>query len=294
MNPSPLAGAILEGNLDKVDWRKACFSDTPVNMRILERRLETHGLNQINIRIIVTRRNISDEAIRLIRRLFELDAFGVTDELVYLSQNNRALEIFKGYEDKIDWRSLSAVPSAIPLLRENLDKVCWVRLSRNGAATPLLRENIEKVNWSLHSEFAEDVSLLSEEGNLERVNWSRLSENPFAISLLKKNVDRINWYSLCKNPSPECIPLLVEYIQSRDVRIGTGLRYYIRDGVDGYQRDVLNWVALMQRPEFPCEVLRERVLLMTKEEFESSNVDMILCCSKNPGIFEEPPIYFLK
>ena len=49
--------------------------------------------------------------------------------------------------EKLDWRSLSANPNAIPLLEQNLDKIEWNYLSGNPNAIHLLEKNIDKIRW---------------------------------------------------------------------------------------------------------------------------------------------------
>jgi hypothetical protein len=297
-NPSHEAGVILSKNLNKIDWKNSRFSDTPENIKILRRRFEDNKLKSYNLDLIVRSKNMSVEAVRLFQ-----DAFDLLDKynILSLCKNIRAVEIFKGREDKIFWRELSESPYALPLLRENLDKVCWTRLSKNGAATPLLRENIDKVNWRFHSQFAEDISLLEEninkvdwdclsmnpfaltllERNEDKVNWTNLSENCNAIDILKRNMDKISWYDLCRNDNSESISLILDHIQEKDIEF---------DVINGN----IDWSSLILREDFPCHIIRDKMERMTKNQFKNSEMFYKLCHSKNPEMFEDPLVAFLK
>ena len=134
----------------------------------------------------------------------------------YLSANPSAIEILKNNIDMIDWVSLSSNtnPEAIHLLRERAkeeskmskknykiwrNKIDWDVLSVNPIAIDLLRENPHKINWEYLSENPNAIKFLEEYPNA--IDWSTLSGNPNAIELLKANPKNIDWYMLCKNPN---------------------------------------------------------------------------------------------
>ena len=81
------------------------------------------------------------------------------------------------HPEKINWRWLSANPSAIPLLEKHPEKIDWQWLSSNPNAIPLLEQHPEKIYW----------------------RW--FSANPNAIPILELNLDKIDWYQLFQNPS---------------------------------------------------------------------------------------------
>jgi hypothetical protein len=134
----------------------------------------------------------------------------------YLSANPSAIDILKNNIDMIDWVSLSSNtnPEAIDLLRERVkeeskmskkhykdwrNKIDWEVLSQNPNAIDLLKENPHKIDWEYLSANTAAIDWLKE--NKNAIDWCMLSENPNAIELLKTNPKKIDWYMLCKNPN---------------------------------------------------------------------------------------------
>lgn len=93
------------------------------------------------------------------------------------------------------WEPLYANPHAIHWIEQQLEEdptnVCWHQLSSNPNAIHLLEKHLDKVDWY------------------------NLSSNVHAVPLLEKNWCRVVWFRLACNPSPQAIPLLERYIQSR-------------------------------------------------------------------------------
>lgn len=96
-------------------------------------------------------------------------------------------------KSKLDWKRLSANPSAAALLLDNPKKIHWPSASRNSALIGLLLENRDKICWSslCANEGPEAMRLL--EQNLGLVDWDILSGNPAAAGLLAANKSRVNW-----------------------------------------------------------------------------------------------------
>jgi hypothetical protein len=80
-----------------------------------------------------------------------------------------------------------------------MDKISWVYLSANPSAIHLLEQNMDKINWDYLSSNPNAIHLL--EKNVEKINWSYLSANPNAMHLLKQNMSKINWRALSQNPN---------------------------------------------------------------------------------------------
>lgn len=97
----------------------------------------------------------------------------------------------KTLKDFVDWRLLSANPSAVPFLEMNLDKVNWNWLSLNPNAIHLLEANPEKINWMYLSTNPKAIHLL--EAHPERINWTFILQNYNAIHLIEKYREKVNW-----------------------------------------------------------------------------------------------------
>jgi hypothetical protein len=121
------------------------------------------------------------------------------DVLVWdaVSANPSAIPLLTENLDKLDWDIVSANPAAIDLLEANLDKIEWIGLSNNPAGIHLLEANPDKINWDILSGNPAAIHLLEE--NPDKINWSNLSSNPAAIHLLEANPGKIDWSNLSAN-----------------------------------------------------------------------------------------------
>jgi len=129
----------------------------------------------------------------------------------------------------LDWKALSANPSAIDLLTTEYitnphqypGRICWSSLSRNPAGMPLLFHDIHsrcRIDWSALSANPSAISVLESERTrrFQQLDYSELSRNPAGIPLLlsiQKNSrfpPIIDWTRLSSNPSPLAMELLRE------------------------------------------------------------------------------------
>jgi serine/threonine protein kinase len=95
------------------------------------------------------------------------------------------------YLDKLHWDRLSANPSAMSILENNLDRVDWKRLSCNPAALSLLEQHPDNIDWAWLSNNPAAMKLW--ELHLDKVDWAQLSRNPSAVPLLLQYPDRVEW-----------------------------------------------------------------------------------------------------
>lgn len=116
---------------------------------------------------------------------------------------------------KIEWRYLSANPSAIDLLNKYTSKISWQQLSANPAGMELLRKNPGKIQWEYLSENTNSEAIDLLEMNFEKISWLALSKNPAAIDLIMDNKKFTIYYDqlCCQNLSrnPAAIDLLEDY-----------------------------------------------------------------------------------
>ena len=86
--------------------------------------------------------------------------------------------MYSRHRSKIDWRELSANPSAMEILKENPDNIVRYALSSNPGAIEYLKENPSKIDW---------YELCK-------------NPNPEAIELLENKPDEIDWFHIWENP----------------------------------------------------------------------------------------------
>ena len=117
--------------------------------------------------------------------------------------NSKALELIKEEIRNnpnniyIDWRALSANPSAIDILEVNINKIKWYSLcyNTNPRAIQILKDNqLEKDNGD------------------DDIYWDNLCLNTSdeAIDFLKENYRYIEWDILSVNTNPKAIALLIK------------------------------------------------------------------------------------
>ena len=66
------------------------------------------------------------------------------------ASENRLLDWIE--QNKLNWKTLSKNPHAIPLLEANPDKINWNWLSQNPNAISLLEANPDKIDWNVLSQ----------------------------------------------------------------------------------------------------------------------------------------------
>lgn len=191
-------------------------------------------------------KNTNLKAIELLKAKLILNPNNPNIDWRYLSANPSAFEILKAYQGKIDykWLSFNTDPSAIELLKEriqtNPDDIDWGVLSKNPNAIELLRANRRKINWNFlaANQSAEAIELLEEEIIINSINisWFNLSGNPIprAIELLEANQTNIVWGIITSNTNPRAIKLLKE------------------------NEDKITWSSLSQNPS-AIVLLRDRI-----------------------------------
>jgi hypothetical protein len=180
--------------------------------------------------------------------LYYLDKLGVDIDWEELSNNTNpvAIEVLKEeiklYKEeikkatrqtkvqplRINWKDLSANPSAGIILKENLTKINWKSLVTNTSsdAIALIRlkiENAEKykksadIDWKIFSanESPEAISLLRSEilKRPENIYNIEISKNYGAIELLKEHPYKISGESLCANRADGAIELLKTHLK---------------------------------------------------------------------------------
>jgi len=204
-NPSP--GAIelikkLNYFRSSSTWDYLCANEYAIDL-VLE------NLDTIKINWEKLQQNTSSRAIALLRQNPEK----LNTYFRYLSGNinPEAIALLRENFNLIDWNLLSANPSAIDLIVENITLlVNWMDLSANPspAAIELLRENLNRINWKKLSTNTSPGAIKILRENPERIDWQFLSANPSAIKLLRENPQHIDWKLLSMNPSPLAIEML--------------------------------------------------------------------------------------
>jgi hypothetical protein len=125
-----------------------------------------------------------------------------------LSANPSAAALLLDSPKKIHWPSASKNSALIGLLLENQDKICWSSLCANESneAMRLLEQNLGLVDWDILSGNPAAAGLLS--ANKGRVNWAIASGNAGAATLLLANQDKIDWHAFSANTAPLAIAYL--------------------------------------------------------------------------------------
>jgi hypothetical protein len=168
-NLSPVAVALWEQNLGKVNWK--LLSSNPTATPLLKKYPQ-------HIEWYFFSRNTHPEAVAL------------------MAENL----------DKVDWRTFSDNPAAVDILKQFPENIHWTLFSRNPAAVDYLADHVNLVDWSWLSENPNGHHLLA--ANISRVNWDILSCNAAAISILVAHPDNINWEWLSANTADGALALL--------------------------------------------------------------------------------------
>jgi hypothetical protein len=113
-NPHPKAIALLEKNMDKVEWW--LLVQNTGALHIIKRNL-----------------HILDET---------------SWHCLCMNRNPKVIEILQDNLHRVDWNVASSNPVLIKLLEENQHKIIWFSLSRNPAAMHLLGQNPKRVNYA--------------------------------------------------------------------------------------------------------------------------------------------------
>jgi hypothetical protein len=155
-----------------------------------------------------------------------------------------------------DWKTISRIPAAIPLLKKYIYHVHWSSLGFNPNAkelldyiqcvptmdmdkqnvsdlyllcsgpysAPLIRANIEHFKdesfWIDIAKNNADMDFLEE--HMDKLDWMKLSENKHAMPLFEKYPERLNWN--CISANPECIPFIEKHlckVGTTDSKVGT-------------------------------------------------------------------------
>jgi hypothetical protein len=152
-----------------------------------------------------------------------------------------AIEILKAKSrknpDELDWKRLSANPSAIEILTENVDRINWDEFSSNTSpdTITLFKRNVKKLNFAKLSSNPSAIYVLATNtypvvenytgvkaapvgiSKNKDINWMEVSKNPNAVELLLTNKGDINWDFLSANPSSKAIKLIEkEYKENPD------------------------------------------------------------------------------
>lgn len=125
-----------------------------------------------------------------------------------LSANPSAASLLLGNPKKIWWPSASKNSALIGLLLENRDKICWPSMCANESpdALRLLEQNLGLVDWDVLSSNPAALRILA--ANESRVNWSIASSNAGIITLLLANLDKVDWHAFSANVAPQACTLL--------------------------------------------------------------------------------------
>jgi hypothetical protein len=128
--------------------------------------------------------------------------------------------------DKLEWSSISALPTAVPYLAEHPDKVVplYLNYNTNPDAIPLLAGDIEVTSLlghrANHIMWNQVFIPKNEEVILKYLrDTDKISENPYAVDFLKKYPGYINWDSLRFNPNPSVIHLFSERPEYQSINL---------------------------------------------------------------------------
>lgn len=155
-----------------------------------------------------------------------------------------AIEILKAKSrknpDELDWKRLSANPSAIDILSENEDRINWDEFSSNTSpdTITLFKRNMKKLNFAKLSGNPSAIYVLARNTynvvesytgvkaapigitKNKDIDWMKVAKNPNGVELILTNKDDIEWdywEFLCANPSSKAIKLIEkEYEENPD------------------------------------------------------------------------------
>jgi hypothetical protein len=178
-NPSSEAFALLQENIDKVNWKYLSKNTHPGAIKSLEDAVEEQ------------------------MEWYDMEEF---DDYAELDDDK-----------KIDWELLSSNPKAIDILIKKWK--AEKRLMRfNDEIYDRLKESNMIISWEYVSSNPEAIELIKKKLKLEnklsenryynlskfeKISWKKLSSNPNAIKILSlpENKDMIDWNNLSKNPN---------------------------------------------------------------------------------------------
>jgi hypothetical protein len=197
-NRSPEAIALLQENVDKINWRR--LADNPSAIPILEKHLDMLFLDDVSFHYLCI--NTNPDVIPLIEKILEQAPEKIDWE--YLARNPNAMPIIKKNLDKIfgndrvfhNFLRDNTHPEAIRIIEQNLDKfdeLSWYSLQHNTSAIPILEKNMDKIY----------------------LDWYNLVKNPNALHLIEQYMDMDNHSPLYLLVYPHTIHLADRIEESR-------------------------------------------------------------------------------
>lgn len=129
-----------------------------------------------------------------------------------LSANPRAIHLLKANPDKINLSMLCKNPSleVIDLIEVNINMINWEWLLQNPNLTHLLKYKLQDIDWIdiLRHEESDAINefigtYLQEDDNDAFWYWLCQNRNSSAIKIVEANIytNKISWYQLSRNPS---------------------------------------------------------------------------------------------
>jgi hypothetical protein len=214
-NKNPKVFSILRkeyrdnSNSDKLDWK--ALSRNPNAISILKKEYE---LNPNRIDFDSLSSNTHRDAIKLLKRRIEV-------ENQYLPNS---------WDKIINWRSLSANPNAIKLIREEYERdpvsnrINFTELSKHPQISKLTDILLEKTNFKkLYMVYLESNPFAPDKllDNIDRNLVFKAADNPnlYVINLMRKEYEKehstinIKWYPLSESTIPDAIKLLRDIIE---------------------------------------------------------------------------------
>ena len=227
-NPSPKAIALLEQNLDKVNWKLATKNPGAVHL------LAKHPEN-IVWKVVYENPNFMVLFVLLEKIPGQVQKFDWYE--ICKSPTSKSSYLLNKYPHKADWKGLSENPGAIKILNRHPEKIHYPSMFKNQNAIHFIQKNPNQIynyKYLKTSKYLSsnpgtsmlqlletyssmiDIYELSKnpnptaidllEKNIYKVrpfHWVWISENPNAVPLLEKNPDKIYLDSLYMNPNAE-------------------------------------------------------------------------------------------
>ena len=203
-NPSQDVVEMLKENKRKINWGDLSENTNPDAINMILDKIELDNNNA---------KNMFDENY-LYYSTDEEEEYRMNVCWGNIAANPSAGKIIEAYEDEVYWRyaSSNTNPNILSVLyRRHRSKIDWRDLSANPSAMEILKENPSNIVWYVLSSNPSAIEYLKE--NPSESDWRELCKNPNpkAIELLENKPDEIDWFHIWENPGifmpePRCKP----------------------------------------------------------------------------------------
>jgi len=172
------------------------------------------------------------------------------------------------FNEKFNWKKLSANPNAILLLEQNMDKVDWLHLSMNPYALHILEKTPERIYLSAISQNYNAISYI--EKHPEQIDWVSIFANPNAIHIIENNlkllyerpIDYIKWEYLSQNENAiHILEKNLEFVDWKNLSANSNAIDILEKNIDK-----INWNSLCTNPNKRAINLIERFMYKLNEE----------------------------